>query len=273
MDADLSHNPDDIPRFISAIEKGADFVVGSRYIPGGSIPQDWGIHRKLFSILGNLIIRFGFMKFSVTEWTNGYRAMKSWVVKKHLQDMEGYTGYVFQIALLDKALKSGACVSEIPVKFTDRVEGISKIDSFEYIYQTITYVFSHSSFIKFIIVGGIGFIIDFGISFMLIERVMIAVWLSTAISAEAAIVSNFLLNNQWSFKHKRLSRKENSLLWSFFKFNIIASGSLLIQTIGMTISTHIFGLTYWYVHKILLITCIIIPYSYFFYNKLVWKDK
>jgi len=165
MDSDLSHDPNDIPKFLKKIEEGADFVVGSRYIPGGSIPQDWGIHRKVFSILGNWIVRLGFMKLSVTEWTNGYRAMKSWIIKKHLQDMKGYTGYVFQVALLDNAIKSGAKLEEIPVKFTDRVEGSSKINSVEYIYQTIKYVFLNSSFIKFAIVGGIGFIIDFGISY------------------------------------------------------------------------------------------------------------
>lgn len=273
MDADLSHNPNDIPKFLKKIEEGADFVIGSRYIPGGSIPANWGLHRKLFSILGNWIVRLGFMKLSVTEWTNGYRAIKSWVVTKHLDDLTGYTGYVFQVALLDNALKSGAKVLEIPVNFTDRVKGSSKIDSVEYIYQTLEYVFLNSSFIKFAIVGSIGFIIDFGISYVFIENLKIVVWITTIISAETAIVSNFFLNNQWSFKHKRLSRSESSLLWSFIKFNIIASGSLIIQTVGMSVTTHIFGLEYWYLYKVIIIIFVIIPYSYFFYNKLVWKDK
>lgn len=272
MDSDLSHDPNDIPKFLKKIEEGADFVVGSRYIPGGSIPSNWNIYRKIFSIFGNLIVRLGFMKLSVTEWTNGYRAIKSWVVKKHLKDMEGYTGYVFQVALLDNAIKSGAQLQEIPVHFTDRIKGSSKIDSVEYIFQTLRYVFLNSSFIKFAIVGGIGFVIDFGISYILIEILKTFIWLSTIISAEAAIMSNFLLNNKWSFKHKRLDKNKSSLFWSFMKFNIIASGSLLIQTIGMTITTNIFGVTYWYVYKVFIIIFIIIPYSYFFYNKLVWKD-
>ena len=60
MDADLSHNPNNIPDFLNAIENGADFVIGTRYSKGGSIPKDWAFHRKLFSVLGNLVIRFGF---------------------------------------------------------------------------------------------------------------------------------------------------------------------------------------------------------------------
>ncbi len=59
MDADLSHDPQVVPEFLKALEGGADFVVGSRYIPGGSIPDNWGIHRKIQSVAGNAIVRFG----------------------------------------------------------------------------------------------------------------------------------------------------------------------------------------------------------------------
>src|SRR3989344_3564837 len=59
MDADLSHDPASLPQFFQKISEGADFVVGSRYIPCGSIPENWGIHRKIFSVVGNSIVRFG----------------------------------------------------------------------------------------------------------------------------------------------------------------------------------------------------------------------
>ncbi len=273
MDADHSHDPKKIPTFLREIEKGADFVIGSRYMKGGSIPHDWGIHRKFLSFFGNWIIRLGFMNLKITEWTNGFRAIKSWIVKDSLSHLENYSGYVFQVALLDNAIKMKAKITEIPLKFVDRREGVSKINSGQYTFETLWYVFTHSSFIKFCIVGGIGFIVDFGISFFFIEIVHTAVWFATVISAETAIISNFLFNNFWSFKHKRLSRKSNNLLWSFFKFNIIASGSILIQTIGMELTTGAFGREHWFVYKILIIAFIIIPYSYFFYNKVVWKDQ
>ncbi len=82
IDADGQHQPNRIPEFIKKIENGADFVIGTRYSKGGSIPQGWGIHRKILSIGANLFIRLGFMKLRITEWTNGYRAMKFWLVKK-----------------------------------------------------------------------------------------------------------------------------------------------------------------------------------------------
>jgi len=272
MDADYSHNPKEIPHFLNKIDDGADFVIGSRYITGGSIPADWGIHRKIFSVIGNLIVRLGFMKFSITEWTNGYRAIKKWVVKKHIDDLTNYTGYVFQVALLDNAIKSNARIREIPINFIDRTKGVSKIDSIEYIAQTLLYVFRHSSFIKFCMVGGVGFSVDFGVSFLLIEIFNVSVVIATIISAECAIISNFTFNNHWSFAHKKLENRNTSLLWSFMKFNLIASGSIVIQAIGMQITTSVFGRAYWYIYKVFIISFIIIPYSYILYNRYIWKD-
>jgi len=105
MDADLSHDPEMIPYFLEEIEKGSDFVIGSRYIKGGSIPKDWAFHRKLFSVIGNIIIRLGFAKFKITDWTSGYRAIKAWIIKDSVDIIDTYSGYVFQVAVLDNALK------------------------------------------------------------------------------------------------------------------------------------------------------------------------
>jgi dolichol-phosphate mannosyltransferase len=273
MDADLSHDPKLIPLFLKEIEKGADFVIGSRYIKGGSIPKDWSFDRKLFSVLGNLIIKFGFMKLKITDWTSGFRAIKTWVVKEALSYLKNYSGYVFQVAFLDYAIKNGAKINEVPLNFVDRKWGKSKINSFQYIIQTLIYVFLNSSFIKFVIVGVIGFIIDMGILYLLVERLHIAtklVWLAQAISAETAIVSNFLLNNFWSFAYKKI--KDNHFL-SFIKFNFVSLGSLLIQTIGLQLLVNFFGRELWFLYKVLIIAFIIIPYSYILYNKVIWKEK
>ncbi len=273
MDADLSHDPKLIPLFLKEIEKGADFVIGSRYIKGGSIPKDWSFDRKLFSVLGNLIIKFGFMKLRITDWTSGFRAIKTWVVKEVLSYLKNYSGYVFQVAFLDYAIKNGAKINEVPLNFVDRKWGKSKINSFQYIIQTLIYVFLNSSFIKFVIVGVIGFIIDMGILYLLVERLHIAtklVWLAQAISAETAIVSNFLLNNFWSFAYKKI--KDNHFL-SFIKFNFVSFGSLLIQTIGLQLLVNFFGRELWFLYKVLIIAFIIIPYSYILYNKVIWKEK
>ncbi|OGK17219.1 hypothetical protein A2774_02355 [Candidatus Roizmanbacteria bacterium RIFCSPHIGHO2_01_FULL_39_12c] len=273
IDADLSHDPLLIPKFIKEIEQGADLVIGSRYIKDGSIPKNWAIHRKIFSVVGNIIVRLGFMKLNITDWTGGYRAIKSWIIKNSVPFIKNYHGYVYQIALLDRAIKSGARISQIPIRFKDRKIGKSKINTGQFILNIFAYIFFNSSFIKFSSVGFIGFFIDFGISYLFIERLKSAVWLGTLFSTETAIISNFWLNNSWSFSHKKLENSLRLMLPSFLKFNLVSSGSILIQTLGIQLAVNFFGKKLWYFYKIVVIVFIVIPYSYILYNKFVWKEK
>lgn len=273
MDADLSHSPDHLPAFFKKIEEGADFVVGTRYAQGGSIPPNWGLHRKIFSILGNLIVRFGFMKLKVSDWTSGYRAIKFWLVKNALKHIKNYSGYVFQIAFLDFALKNNAVVDEVPIQFKERKSGISKISFFQYIFNILFYIFNNSAFIKYVIVGFTGFFIDFGISYIAIEKIHWPVWRATILSGETAIICNFLLNNYWSFAHKRIKGSIGSFLWSFLKFNLITSGSVIIQIILLQLLVMLLGKQFWYIYKVFIIGFVIIPYSYILYNKVIWKSK
>ncbi len=273
IDGDGQHDPNKIPEFIKKIEQGADFVVGTRYSKGGSIPPNWGLHRKILSFCANIFIRFGFMKPKITEWTNGYRAVKFWLVKNSYEYLRNYSGYVFQVASLDFALRNNAILDEIPIHFKERTSGISKINAFQYSFQTFVYVFTHSSFIKFVIVGFIGFGIDFGISYLGIQKFHQAVWAITLMSTETAIISNFFMNNFWSFRHKKIEGGPLNFLSSFLKFNFVSSGSIAIQTIGMQILVGFFGRKLWYLYKILIIAFIIIPYSYILYNKFIWKGK
>lgn len=273
MDSDLQHDPKEIPHFLQAIADGADFVIGSRYMKGGSIPANWGIHRKIFSIFGNIIIRTGFMKFKIKEWTSGYRAVKSWIIKDAANHLENYSGYVFQIALLDFAIKKHAKIKEVPIQFKDRVSGESKISFGGYIFTIFAYIFNHSSFVKFVIVGSSGFIVDIGLFYLLTKHADFVTWHANLISTESAVITNFLLNNFWSFAHKRVDHRVISYLKGFVKFNIVASSSIAIQTIGVEVLQHLFGSEYLYFYKVGIIVLIIIPYSYFFYNRVIWKDK
>lgn len=273
MDADLSHNPKYIPSFLQKIEKGADFVIGSRYIKGGSIPSNWGFHRKLFSVCANLFVRLGFMRLSTSDWTGGYRAIKVWVIKSALSHVSSYSGYVFQVALLDFATNKKATIAEVPIQFVDRTAGESKINSVQYIIQTFLYVLTHSSFVKFVITGFLGFGVDFGFSYFFINAMHIAKTTATIFSSEIAIVSNFLINNFWSFKHKKINGGLFSYIKSFLLFNFVSSGSILIQWAGMLFALHVFGDrgAMWILYKILIIACVVIPYSYILYNKVIWK--
>ncbi|MBI5122381.1 glycosyltransferase [Candidatus Roizmanbacteria bacterium] len=284
MDADFSHNPNDIPSFLNEIAKGADFVIGARYIKGGSIPKNWGWYRKILSICGNLTIRSGFMKLGVHDWTSGFRAIKTWIIKDTLPRIEDYSGYVFQIALLDKSLNKNAKISEVPINFIDRKYGRSKIIFTQYIFQILFYIINHSSFVKFVIVGFIGFAVDFSAAYLFINKLHAAKVPANMLSAEVAIVSNFFLNNFWSFKHKKIDGGFFAYLIKFVTFNFVSSGSIVIIGVGMTLALrflgdkniHFFGtvsIGSWIIYKIAIIALVIIPYSYILYNKFIWKSK
>ncbi|SRR3989344_2401676 len=271
MDSDLSHDPDVIPSFIAEIEKGAEYVVGSRYIQGGSIPSNWAWQRKLYSFLGNFIVRYGLMVTKIREWSSGYRAMKSYVFKAIEPNLEKYTGYTFQIASLHRVIQNGFKVTEIPIHFVDRKYGESKFEVFDYAPNVIKYVFLNSSFIKFCFVGFSGFLINL-LGLEIFYRLGLRPYLATAIGAEFAIISNFILNNFWSFSHKKIENK-NSVFSKFLQFNTVAVGAIIIQSAVVGVGTSSLGDDLRLFFLVLAVFFFVIPYSYFMYNRFIWKDK
>jgi dolichol-phosphate mannosyltransferase len=127
MDADLSHDPALIPLFLEEINDGSDFVIGSRYINGGSIPEKWTTFRKLNSKVANIFARYVAGLSDVRDCTSGYRAIHTAILKRLNLNALGAKGYAFQMNLLYACLLNGARVSEIPLKFVDRVNGKSKL--------------------------------------------------------------------------------------------------------------------------------------------------
>ncbi len=126
MDADFSHNPDDISKLISEIENGAGFVIGSRYVKGGKI-RNWSFFRHFLSGLGNQIVRQALGLQKVQDVTAGFRAIKTDLIKKVKLDSIKANGYSFQVWLLYSAYKKGAKIKEVPVEFVDRKIGKTKI--------------------------------------------------------------------------------------------------------------------------------------------------
>lgn len=138
LDSDLSHNPDSIPAFLAEIEKGADFVIGSRYIKGGAIAKNWALHRKFFSVFGNLTTSLFLGQNGISDWTSGYRAIKRKVFEKvapKVSDKREFKGYTFNISFAYHTIDAGFKVAQVPIKFVDRKSGKSKL-GFEYLLNT-----------------------------------------------------------------------------------------------------------------------------------------
>jgi dolichol-phosphate mannosyltransferase len=127
MDADLSHNPLDIFGMMLHIKRGSDFVIGSRYIPGGSIPHHWGIHRKFISGTANNLARILLNFKNVHDCTGGFRAMKVESLEKIDLNSLNVKGYSFQVSLLNAMMENQCKVSELPIEFNDRELGKSKM--------------------------------------------------------------------------------------------------------------------------------------------------
>ena len=276
MDADLSHDPKVIPKFLTALNKGADFVIGCRYIKGGSIPDNWGIHRKIFSVAANSIVRFGLGVPSIHDWTGGFRAFRKVYFEKLRTEVEEYSGYVFQIAFLHKSVLLGAKVCEVPIHFTDRRFGRSKIVPSEYIRKVMLYVwtsrlkeiFSHS-FSKFLVVGSVGFIIN-TIILEILVKFGLHPTVGSILGAEAAILSNYKLNNSWTFKDRKIG-KENRLR-KFLQFNTTSLGAMLLQAGSVQIGTHFYGVSEYRLFYLLGIFLGLI-WNYTMYSKVIWKRR
>ncbi|MBQ3310895.1 polyprenol monophosphomannose synthase [bacterium] len=127
MDSDFSHNPKKIKELLEQIHNGYDFVIGSRYIKGGSIPDDWALIRKLNSKYGNVFARFIAGLFHVKDCTSGFRAIKTNFIKQIDLDNLKVNGYAFQMNILFECVKLGAKTYEIPIDFVDRIKGESKL--------------------------------------------------------------------------------------------------------------------------------------------------
>lgn len=126
MDSDLSHDPAALPSLLAAIDR-SDLVIGSRYVPGGSIPQ-WGIHRRLLSRGGNLYSAV-LLGVPVKDMTSGFRAYRADLLRRMQLDTVRADGYGFQIEMTYRAAVQGARISEVPIRFVDRELGQSKMSS------------------------------------------------------------------------------------------------------------------------------------------------
>lgn len=125
MDADMSHNPKYIPAMLEKIQN-FDFVIGSRYVVGGGV-SGWSWNRKIISYGGNLYARI-ILKSKIKDLTGGFNMWRKKTLEKIDLNSIFSKGYVFQIEMKTKALAQNMCYYELPIIFTDRITGKSKID-------------------------------------------------------------------------------------------------------------------------------------------------
>ena len=125
MDADLSHDAAALPSILAETEKGADLTIGSRYVPGGSIPH-WPWHRRAMSRWGNRYSGF-MLACGIRDMTSGFRAYRREILDAVDYAATRAVGYGFQIELAYRVSRAGGTIVEVPITFSDRVRGHSKM--------------------------------------------------------------------------------------------------------------------------------------------------
>jgi len=291
FDCDFQHPPSDIPKLLEQIDNGYDFVIGSRKIKGGSVPQSWGLKRKFFTFVGGFTSRFILFFpfkpfFQVTDPTTGLRASRVKNFVDHINLDKIYSlKFGYKIELLFRMIQLKAKFKEIPLEFGLREKGESKIakdTAKDILFVSIKcrwYDEFTQKFLKFGIVGGFGFVVNtLGAkifkSMMLTPESNISLLngIANAMAAELAIISNFIWNNVWTFADQKIT-SINQLLSKFLTFNLssVVTG-IIIPSIVISLMTLAFG-DHLFIFQIIAIFGLTIPLNWFVYNKFIWKKK
>lgn len=277
IDADLSHDPFKIPEFLKKIDEGYDMVIGTRYSQGGSIPKNWRIERKIFSIVGNLTVRTILTRFSIHDWTGGFRCLRKEVFLKEKAELTAFRGYTFQVSFLHKAARDGFKIAEVPILFTDRTLGRSKIAPKEYIVDLLKYIIGArmreiltGTFGKFLVVGGTGFLINAFLYWVFVNNTLLTLAMSNLIAAQAAIFSNYNLNNLWTFNERKASS-----LFKYFKkmfgFYLTSNiGVFFIQTGTIKLGDLLYGREH-YLTYFVIGTGFLLIWNFSMYSLVIWK--
>lgn len=279
FDADFQHDPHDIPRLIVAMDDGADYVIGSRYVKGGEIPKDWGMDRKLKSIFGSLFARIVWLNFSIHDMTSGFKLTKSEYLKKIDLDHLYSKNYAYKLQILFEVVEKGAKVKEVPIIFYERTKGKSKMDTNNLIESLLVVLrlraMKSKRFIKFLIVGGFGFIINAVVLNILIGFYHFNPEPANLVGAAFAIFSNYNFNNLWTFGDERIT-SIGRYFWKMSNFYATSAfGVIVIQTGTIALLKYLFGApNIWVINLYFIIgTGLLLIWNFSIYNLVIWKKK
>lgn len=273
FDADLSHQPKYIAPMLEKL-KTHDVVVGSRYVRGGSIPKEWGWHRKLLSVLGNYIARF-VLTPKYKDFTSGFRATHRLALEKALPEKFLSNQYAYKIHLLWLLHKNKVRICEQPIEFIDRQKGVSKLPA-NSIIDSLNVLFTLrfqelKSYFKMCVVGLTGVFVQFLVYNVL--RQSMSPLAAAQFAIMAAVINNFLLNNRFTFKNNLLVHRYQKLkaFGLFIGYSALMVG---LQSYWLHLGIKYLGSGY-LKENITMITGIIIAsvLNYLIYSRLIWREE
>lgn len=277
MDGDFQHPPRFVKPMVDAFLDGADYCIGSRYVKGGSVPNEWALSRKAVSFFGNLFIRAVLLNFKIHDLTTGFRLtrVKGVLDSIDLENLRELNRFAYKVDLLYQSLKKSKKTVEVPLEFASRTKEKSKFNWKEmastFKVAIVLGVLDKKRLVKFGIVGFTGFLVNY-LGLELFKKFGLSTYFAALIATEMAIISNFIFNNVWTFKDKVL-RKFSDIIPQFVKFNVSSLFAVIVQPLIVTGATHLFGDTsiIRLLGLIFALAFVIVPYNYVVYNLFIWK--
>lgn len=256
LDADGQVGADVITRMLKVIDEGYDLAIGSRFVPGGK--NMLSPSRKFFTWGSSIFCRLVMGPIDIGEWSNSARTFTPKLFKNidfSLIPWQEKT-FIIQPSFINAAVAAGAKYKEVPLIFKNRAEGYSKMKVFNYSYDVIAYAIDArlhkwgfnidlfrlsrraKTFIKFGLVGITGTIVDFAFYNFFINFFSLRPATSKGLSTEIAIINNFMFNNIWTFRH----RKVKKTIWQKLGiFNLISLGGLAIGVVIVKLLHTLYG--------------------------------
>ncbi len=273
FDADLSHQPQYIAPLLEKL-KTHDVVIGSRYVRGGSIPKEWGWHRKLLSVLGNYMARF-ILTPKYKDFTSGFRATRRAALEKALPRKFLSNHYAYKLELLWLLHRNKARIAEHPIAFIDRQKGFSKlpansvIDSLRVIITLRFYELK--SYAKMCLIGLSGLCVQVLVYNGL--RPWISPITATQIAIVFAIVNNFSLNNRYNFKRVSTSQRHQKTK-SFCLFLGYSALMIAFQSYWLHLGLLYIGAGFLKENMIIFMGMVIGSIiNYVAYSRLIWRHR
>lgn len=280
IDGDLQHPPEVLIQLLQRLDQGADLAVGSRHIEGGGT-SDWGFVRRMLSrgaqLLGLIILPY--VVGRVSDPMSGYFMVRRAAIAECLMNPFGYK-------ILIEVLGRGNIreVAEVGYVFQERQEGESKVTWRQYVEYLLHLTklrsrgrigrlrekFPIARFLRFGLVGLSGVFIDMAVFYLLRSQLGLPIARSTAMSAEVAVINNFLWNDLWTFRDvSRKQPKKRQRLKRFLKFNIVCLAGIILQMLLVSVLHDAFGINE-FVAKLVAIA-IVTLWNFWINLKLSWR--
>ena len=229
MDADFSHDPAAARLLLDRLADGADVAIGSRYTAGGRLDSGWPAGRRLLSRWGNRLARWIAGVRGVHDCTSGFKAIRAEALRAaKVEDIQA-RGHAFQVVLLHRLLAAGARVVEEPILFRDRAHGRTKLGIggiLEFFWGVWRLRLArHRILVRYGLTGLAGVLVNLG-SLQILLELGLHKLLASPIAIELSIVSNFLMNNYWTFADRVMTGRKRI---RGLKFHAVALATLALS--------------------------------------------